>query len=107
MNSPRHKIISLIILVSFILMSCAAHSPTVLKPADTANKADWLAYYKDQFKVHGKEVQVPDENATDVQRVAYNEAYDSWHKGQMVSLGIGGFALLIGLGSLLGTLSQM
>jgi len=106
MKSFPGRIVLLILITSLLFAGCA-HKATVIKPADSGTQAEWVEYYKDQFKAHGDDVPIPGDDASNEQRMAYTEARDSFKTGQMISLGLGVFVLLIGLGSLLGTLSQL
>jgi len=99
------KFICILIPISIILTSCS-HIPEIIKPTN-GDKSDWLAYYEDQFKAFGDEVEAPSEDVSEAQMQGYIEAEDSYQSAQTVGLIIGVAALAIGLGVLIVTLVQV
>ncbi len=100
------KFICVFISCSILFSACAAHVAQIEKPTNT-EKADWLAYYEDQFKAYGEKVEAPEGDVPEVQMRAYIEAKDSFQSAQQVSTILGWVALGIGLSSLIVTLGQL
>ncbi|MEJ2544972.1 MAG: hypothetical protein P8Y99_12970, partial [Calditrichaceae bacterium] len=75
------------------------------KPDDSGSKAEWLKYYKDQFKAYGGEVEAPSDEASDAQKTAYQQARASWRRGVIVSYIVSGVVLAISIGVLVTTIS--
>jgi hypothetical protein len=99
------KFICFLIPISIILTSCA-HIPEITKPAN-GDKADWLAYYEDQFEAFGDEVEAPRGEVPQAQLQAYIEAKDSYDASVTRGWIIGGVVLAIGLGAFIATLGQL
>ncbi len=74
---------------------------------NNGDESDWLAYYEDQFKAYGGDVEAPSEDVSEEQMQGYIEAEDSYQSAQTVKLIIGGAALAIVLGLFIATLVQI
>ncbi len=99
------KFICILIPISIILTSCS-HIPEITEPTN-GDESDWLAYYEDQFKAFGGDVEAPSEDVSEAQIQAYLEAEDSYQSAQTVKLIVGVAALAIGLGLFIVTLVQV
>ena len=86
-------------------MSCS-HIPEVAKPSN-GDKAEWLAFYEDQFKAFGDEVEAPADQFSEAQMQAYLEAKDSYESAQTTSSILGYVALGLGAAVLIWTLTQL
>jgi len=95
-----------LLLVSLILLMGCAYTPKITKPENTDNKAEWVKYYKDQFRAYGSNVTAPSDTATDVEKSAYQEARSSWVKGRIWGYVLSGVLLAISIGLLVTTISQ-
>jgi hypothetical protein len=99
--------VGLLFFLVSIVVGCAAHTPKVPMPGDTAGPIEWRDYYNDQFKVLKDKVPPPDEQASLEQRVAYDDAKRAYEKKKAVGLVVGGCLLAISLVIFIGTLSQL
>lgn len=99
------KFICILIPISIIFTSCS-HTPEITKPTN-GDESDWLAYYEDQFKAFGGDVEAPSDDVSEAQKQAYIEAEDSYQSAQTVKLIVGVAALAIGLGLFIVTLGQV
>jgi hypothetical protein len=105
MFTSLKKFICVLIPISIILASCS-HIPEITKPTN-GDKSEWFAYYEDQFKAYGDDVEPPSSKAPEEQLQAYIEAKDSFEAAAATSLIISIVVLAIGVGSLIFTLGQL
>ena len=105
MYNRFRKIFCIIIPISLLLASCS-HTPEVTKPSN-GSKADWLAYYEDQFEAFGDEVEVPPKDVPEAQMQAYLEAKDSFESAETTGTIVSYAVLAIGLSALIVTLTQL
>ncbi len=106
MLTSVRKHFCLLLSVTLLLVSCAGHIAQIEKPVE-ADKDGWFAYYDDQFKAYGENVEAPAGDASEAQVQGYVEAKEAFDSAQTTALILGILAFAIGLGSLLGTLTQL
>ncbi len=99
------KFMCFLIPISIIFTSCS-HTAEISKPT-TSDYEEWLAYYEDQFKAYGDEVEAPSGEIPQAQMEAYEEAKDSYDSSVTTGWIIGGVVLAIGLGVFIATLGQV